>query len=275
MPSVVETYALYYNTDRITKAPETMDDLNRIIEDQFNPTNNEYGFLYDATNFYFSYAFMSGYGGYVFGEEDFIFDIDDLGLANEGSVKAGHLISNWFKDGYFPVGLDYDNKSGLFIEGKVGAVVNGPWALNDYRDALGDSLAVSYLPRLDNGEYPRSFIGVKGWMLSQYSENPYWATQLAIFLTMMSLQKSYFEATGEIPPNLAILTDETLLEDRLLSGFLTQLTRGEAFPNVAELSQVWDPMADALFFIAQGDDPKEALDEAVENIREQIELVNQ
>ncbi|MGM0836391.1 MAG: extracellular solute-binding protein [Bacillota bacterium] len=274
LPAVVETYALYYNKDIIKEEIETIEDLNNLAKEHTDASKDEFGFLYDATNFYFTYAFMSGYDGYVFGQEEGVFNTEDIGLANEGSIKAGKLLASWFDNGYMPRQINMDIVSGLFSEGKVGAVINGPWALTEYKEALGDKLAVTYLPKLENGNYPRSFIGVKGWMLSEYSENPYWASSLAAFMTNDESAKEYFETTGEIPPNLTILNDSSLQNDELLAGFLTQLTRGEAFPNVASLSEVWEPMADALYFISQGEDPKESLEEGVEFIKQNIEMTN-
>lgn len=41
-------------------------------------------------------------------------------------------------------------------------------------------------------------------------------------------------------------------------------------PNVPEMSQVWEPMGNALQFIAKGDNPKAVLSEAVKTIQDKI-----
>ncbi|WP_404407936.1 extracellular solute-binding protein [Jeotgalibacillus malaysiensis] len=156
------------------------------------------------------------------------------------------------------------------MDGQAGAIINGPWARYDFEEALGDDLGTAPLPELENGEYPETFLGTKGWMLSSYSEFPEEATDLAVHLTSEESLKETFEATGEIPANTAILNSPDFTEDPMLAGFAVQLERARPFPNIAELSAVWQPMADALTFIMQGDDPAEALEEGVGKIEEEI-----
>lgn len=272
LPNVVESIGLYYNTALVPEAPETMEDLERIAAELTDVSNDEYGFLYPATDFYFSFPFLAGYGAYIFGEEDGVFDLDDIGLASDGAVEGGTLIQSWFERGFLPQGVNHDIRSGLFSDGKVGVIVDGPWAMRDLEDALGENLATAALPQLDNGEYPITFLGTKGWMLSEYSEHPEWATELAIFLTSEASLMQFFEATGEMPANSAILASSELQDNPLLTGFATQLERAEPFPPVPALSTVWDPMADALQFIMQGDDVRETLEEEVEVIELDIEM---
>ncbi|MCT8137878.1 extracellular solute-binding protein [Anaerobacillus sp. CMMVII] len=267
IPAVIETYGLFYNTDLIPEAPETMDDLLAIAKELTNAANNEYGFLMEATNFYFTYPFLAGPGGYVFGRDaEGGYNIEDIGLGNAGAVKGGELIQSWFTDGLIPQGITGDVMNGLFREGKVGAVVTGPWSIPDYVADLGDKLKVTTLPTID-GKNLNSFSGVKGWFVSEYSENKYWATDLALFITNATNGEHYFNVAGEIPAR----TDVTI-DDELRNGILAQAEFAEPMPNVPEMSQVWEPMADALNFISNGDDVAEVLEEAVEQISEQIAL---
>ncbi|WP_280771417.1 extracellular solute-binding protein [Salipaludibacillus daqingensis] len=273
LPLVVETYAMFYNQDLIEEAPSTIEELEIIAEEHTDSSVDQYGFLYDAGNFYFDYAFLGGYGGYVFGQdEEGIFDIYDIGLDNDGAIQGGELIQSWFDKGYLPIGVDGDIVGGLFSQGSVAAVFDGPWAISDYRDALGESLGVAPLPKLNNDEEPTSFIGVKGWMLSEYSENPEWASKLALHLTSEESAQYYYNQTGEMPPYEALLEGGDIADDPLASGFGEQIIYGEPMPNVAELSHVWDPMADAGQFISQGEDVREVLEEAVEVIESEIRL---
>src|SRR5699024_9888179 len=123
----------------------------------------------EAANFYFVYPFFSGNGAYVFANNDGVYDISDIGLANEGSIEGGELVQSWFTEGYIPQDLTPDIMSGLFTEGKVSTVLNGPWMVREYQDALGDDLGVMPLPLLDNGEHPKSFVGVKSYKIGRAS----------------------------------------------------------------------------------------------------------
>ncbi|GGK11798.1 maltose ABC transporter substrate-binding protein [Caldalkalibacillus thermarum] len=272
LPMVIETYGLVYNTDLVPEAPETMQELLQIAEELTNAANDEYGFLMEANNFYFAYPFISGYGGYVFGFDDDGFNADDIGLANEGAIEGAELIKSWFDAGYIPQSITGDIMNGLFTDGKVGVVVTGPWSIAPYRQALGDKVATAPLPQLDNGDYPKSFIGVKGWLVSEYSEHPEWATDLAIFMTSYESAKTYYMMANEIPPRPDLIEDPLIADDPIVAGFAVQTTRGEPMPNIPEMSMVWGPMNDALNFIAQGEDPREVLEEAVELIKEQIAM---
>ncbi|WP_117168127.1 extracellular solute-binding protein [Paraliobacillus sediminis] len=272
LPAVVESLALYYNKELVPEAPETMAELEAIAEKLTDVPNDEYGFLYPAADFYFSFPFMAGYGANIFSEENGVFDINDVGLASEEAIEGATMVQNWFDNGYIPTGITMDVTSGLFNQGKVGAIVNGPWALTEHKEALGDNLGTAPLPQLDNGEYPITFLGTKGWMLSAYSEYPEEATELAIYLTNEDSLNQYYEETGEMPAKSSILSSDEFQNDPLLTGFGTQLERAKPFPPVPALSAVWDPMADALTFITEGEDAEESLTNATETIKQDIEL---
>jgi len=267
IPAVVETYALFYNTELLPEAPETMEELMTFAEEFTNPAAEQYGFLMEATNFYFTVPFLTAQGGYVFAQDaDGAYDPTDIGLANDGAVAGGEMIQSWFENEYIPRGINGDIMGSLFRAGKVGAVVTGPWSIPDYSADLGDNLAVAKLPTLD-GNPLNSFSGVKGWLVSEYSENKYWATDLALFITNAENSRTYFEIAGELPART-----DVEIADELRQGILDQVEFAVPMPNIPEMSQVWDPMAEALEFISQGQDVREVLEEAVENIEQQIEL---
>lgn len=272
LPAVVESLAMYYNKDLVPEPPKTMDELQTIAEDLTDASKDEYGFLYPATDFYYSFPFMAGYGAEIFTEDNGIFNVEEVGLASEAAVEGGQLIQSWVDNDFIPKGVTSDIVSGLFNDGKVGVVINGPWALTDYKEALGDSLGTAPLPQLENGEYPITFLGTKGWMLSAYTDYPEAATDLAIYLTNESSLQQYFEMTAEMPAKSAILSSDDFQNDELLTGFGTQLERAKPFPAAPALSAVWDPMEDALTFITEGEDVEEVLNDAVAEIKQDIEM---
>ncbi|KAI7273303.1 hypothetical protein KC345_g7010 [Hortaea werneckii] len=273
LPLVTETYALFYNKKLVAEAPKTMADLEKLAAEKTNEKKQEYGFLFEATNFYYAWAFMGGSGGYIFQPDgNGSFDIHDIGLNKEGTVKGLQLIQDWFKKGYLPKGVNGDIVGGLFGQGKVAAIINGPWAITDLKKQLGDDLAVAPLPTMADGTHPTSFIGVKGWMLSQFSKSPEWASDLAAFLTNEENALTYYQKTGEVPPVTAVLNNPELTGNPLVVGFSEQIKSGIPFPTVPELDHVWDPMANALKFAAEGQDVQAALDDAVKQIEDKITM---
>ncbi|WP_028782010.1 sugar ABC transporter substrate-binding protein [Thalassobacillus devorans] len=269
-PAVTETYALFYNKSLVEEAPKTMEDLMAIAERDTKKGEDKYGFLMEGANFYFTYPFFSGYGAYVFGNENGNYDIDDIGLNNEGAVKGGKLIQSWFENGYIPQDLTPDIMNGLVKEGKVSTVINGPWMVREYQEALGDDLAAAPLPKLENGKNPKSFVGVKSYMLSYYSENKEWAEDLMAFITNSENAMTYYDMAGEMPARKDSIEDPAIADDEIMSAFAEQATYGEPMPGIPAMQQVWEPINNALTFISKGEPVDEVLDEAVQIIKDNI-----
>ncbi|CAH1217482.1 Cyclodextrin-binding protein [Paenibacillus plantiphilus] len=273
LPMVVETAVLYYNKELIPEAPETWADLEKFSDSFNNAAQKKYGFILDGINFYYANMFLQGNGSYVFGyDETNGYDASDIGLNNEGAIQGAKLIQSWFQKGYIPQSITTDIMDGLFKQGTVGAVVSVPAALNNYKESLGDKLGVVPLPKMENGNRPPSFLGIKGWVLSPFSKNKEWAQKLAIYMTNEQSLEKYFEISGEIPATLSGLGSDKITSHPYYSAVAEQVKSATPTPNNPEISQTWEPMKNALIFISQGDDAKEVLDEAVAQIKEQIAI---
>lgn len=275
LPMVIETTALYYNKELMPEPPETWEELEEFSLTFTDASQDKFGFLIDATNFYYANMFMQGNGGYVFGyDKDKGYDSNNIGLNNEGSVTGGNLIKSWFEKRLIPTSVNGDILDGLFKEGKVAAVVNVPSAIKNYESSLGENLGVAPLPKLANGERPPSFLGVKGLVLSPFSKHKEWATELALFITNDENGASHFQVAGEIPARPGILESDLITEHPYFSAIAEQAQYATPTPNIPEISQTWEPMKNALIFLSQGHDTKEVLDEAVAQIKEQIAINN-
>lgn len=268
IPAVVETYGLFINTDIVEEIPETMEDLVTTAADLTE--GDQYGFMMNAGDLYFTYPFITADGGYIFAQnEDGSYDTSDIGLNTPEAVSAVERIQGWFTDGLMPSGTDLEVANSLFMDGKLGMIVTGPWAIPDYRDSIGDSLVVTELPT-QNGEQLNSFSGNKGWLVNYYTENEYWATELALFMTNEESSTTYYDVAGELPAHTAVE-----IEDEFMAPIFAQTQNAHPMPNIPEMSQVWEPVGDALQFIQQGDDVQEVLDEAVEIIESEISIMGQ
>ncbi|UNK19236.1 extracellular solute-binding protein [Paenibacillus sp. N3/727] len=275
LPMVIETTALFYNKELMPKAPETWEELEKFALEFTDVSKDEYGLLFDATNFYYANMFLQGNGGYIFGyDKDTGYNVDDIGLNNEGAVQGANLIKSWFEKGLIPESINGDVIDGLFKEGKVGAVVSVPSSIKNYESVLGDKLGAMPLPKLANGKRPPSFLGVKGLVLSPFSKNKEWATELALFITNDENGASHFETAGEIPARPGILESDLITKHPYFSAVAEQSKFATPTPNNPEISQTWEPMKNALVFLAKGQDTKEVLDEAVVQIKEQIAINN-
>jgi arabinogalactan oligomer / maltooligosaccharide transport system substrate-binding protein len=272
LPKAVETPVFIYNKKLMDKAPETMDELYQFAKGFTK--GDKYGFLALWDNFYFAHGVIAGMGGYVFKEDNGTLDPKNLGLNNDGAVKGAEYIQKWYKE-LFPKGIIGENggstMDGLFNEGKVASVMNGPWAFQGTRDA-GIEIGVAPMPTLPNGEHMKTLMGVKGWHVSAFSKNPEWATKLIEFLTNEESAKKRFELTKEIPPVKSLVDDPLIAEDEGAKAVAIQSQYAVPMPNIPEMSEVWGPMATALQLVAnQKIKPKKALDEAVKTIQTNIE----
>ncbi|CAH0344154.1 extracellular solute-binding protein [Bacillus sp. CECT 9360] len=273
LPKSTETPVFIYNKKLMDSAPATMDEVYSFSK-EFTKGGN-YGFLALFDNFYFAHGLVGGMGGYVFADEDGALNRDDIGLNNEGAVKGAEDIQKWYKEELFPKGIIGENggsaMDGLFNEGKVASVMNGPWALQSMKDA-GIDYGVAPMPTLANGEPVKTFMGVKGWHVTAFTKNPYWSTKLVEFITNKDSAKARFEASQEIPPVKELINDPIIADNEAAKAVAEQSEVAVPMPNIPEMAEVWDPMATALQTIATGKaKPKKAMDDAVKAIKTNIE----
>lgn len=271
-PTAIETYALYYNKDLVSKVPATMEELIEQSKQFTDKDANKYGFMMEVANFYYDYAFIGGYGGYVFGNNNT--EPADIGLNNEGAAKAGALLQRLHNE-ILPLkneDITYEIKDTLFNEGKLMFNINGPWAAKGYKDA-GVNFGVAPIPALDNGKVPTSFSGIKGYYVNSYTKYPEAASLYAQFATSEEMLLKRFEMTGQLPPRTALLDNPTLKNDEIAAAFLTQASSAVPMPNIPEMQTTWGPMGAALATMWNDNtDPKAALDSAVQQINEAIKL---
>lgn len=275
LPKATETPIFIYNKELMPEFIDSYDELFDFSKEFADAENDQYGFLALWDNFYHGNSVMAGFGGFVFGEENEILNPKELGINNEGAVEGAEYIQKWYEE-IFPSGIIGESggsaKDGLFEEGKVASVMDGPWAFQVLNE-LGMDYGVSPLPKLPNGEYPITFMGVKGWHLSSFSENKEWATKLIEWIANEENSKIRFEETQEIPPVKSLIEDPLIADDEGAQAVAIQSQRAIPMPNIPEMAEVWEPMAQALQLIATGkSEPKKALDEAHSAISTQIEL---
>jgi arabinogalactan oligomer/maltooligosaccharide transport system substrate-binding protein len=265
-PSAIETYALFYNKDLVTKVPETFDELIEMSKPFNDPSQQKYGFMMRAHDFYFVYSLIGGYGGYVFGDNNT--NPSELGLNNEGAVQAAELLQRMKKE-ILPIAAEDmgDVKGSLFNEGKLMFNLDGPWAVSGHREA-GVNFGVAPLPKLSNGKTPTSFSGVRALYVNSYSKYPEAASLFAKLATSEEMLVKRFELTGQLPPRIALLDAPEIKDNEIAAGFLAQAAYAVPMPNIPQMPAVWAPMADALTAIWNDNaDPKSTLDAAVEQIK--------
>lgn len=267
-PTSIETYALIYNKDLVSSPPKTWDEIIAFAKIFSDVKKQKYGFMLEPGNFYFTYSFLSGYGGYVFGKNGT--DPDDIGLNNEGSIEGAKLIKSLKDIAPLKSGdITYDIKEGLFKEKKLAMHIMGPWALKGYKDA-GVNFAVVPLPTLPNGKRPISFSGVRALYVNSYTAYPNAAKLFAQYCTTKDALLKRFKSINQIPPRKDIMDDPAITQDVNMHAFLEQAQYSEPMPSIPQMAAVWDQMKAAVSTIwdDKNADVKQVLDNAVKKIKE-------
>jgi len=270
-PTAIETYALFYNKDLLPEPPETWDELLDFAVDFNDISANRFAFMMLPADFYFVHGFFGGFGGYVFGDGGT--NPDDIGLNNEGSVEAARFMQR-LQD-IMPLNtadVTYDIMVGLFNDGYLATMINGPWAVAGVREA-GVNFGVAPLPILPNDENPKSFAGVRGLFINSFTEYPNAAKLLLEYITSQEVLIRVFTQGGMLPARLDLVEDPAVIAEPITQAFIQQATFAVPMPSIPEMGSVWIPMSTALTQIWNEDvDPKPVLDAAVEEIKAAIEI---
>ena len=250
LPMYVEGPALIVNTDLVSEMPTNFEDFISQAESLTDGTN--FGFLYNTEDFYFSYVWMNSLGGYVFGRtEDGDLNPDDIGLANEGAVEGATLMrSLQYEDGLIPADTDTQIAEGLFVDGKLAMIYNGPWMVSNIPDSV--PIQVMPIPAMADGTEFNGFMGVQGMLMNQFSTNKTTAANFAKWVTRPDAQVDLARRSGRIPSSQAAA--EQVADDPVIAGFAEALADATPMPNIPAMGNVWEPMASALAVILEGPD---------------------
>ena len=265
LPMFVEGPALVVNNDLVSEVPDTYEATMELAQEL--TTADTFGFMHDINNFYFSYAWLHTYGGYVFGRDASGSLVpSDVGLANEGAIAGAEALKDLrFDFGLIPAGTTFDVANGLFVDGALAMIYTGPWSISQYRDA-GLDVSVMPVPPLADGTPFSGFMGVQGALVNEFSDMKVEAANFAKWLTRTDAQVSLARLSGRIPASISAL--EIVGDDPIIAGFGEALLNAEPMPNIPEMGNVWSPMGDALSVMTEDEnsDVSELLQRAVDAI---------
>ncbi len=265
LPMFVEGPALVINTDLVPNPPATYEEFVALAQEL--TTADTFGFMFDAPNFYFAYGWMHTFGGYVFGRDATgSLVADDLGVANEGAIRGAQALKDLrFAYDLIPSGTNYDVANGLFIDGSLAMMYNGPWAISQYREA-GIDVEILPVPPLADGTVFSGFMGVQGVLMNQFSTQKVDAANFAKWITRADAQVTLARISGRIPASESALAQVS--DDPIIAGFGAALLDSEPMPNIPRMGQVWGPMGSALSIILETADSDVAA--ALESARSEI-----
>ena len=118
-----------------------------------------------------------------------------------------------------------------------------------------------------DGGTARVFVGVQGFMISQYSKNPLIAQAFVVQeMTTLDTQLALFQAGGR-PPALKAAFEQASA-DPDIQGFGASGENGDPLPAIPEMSSVWTAWTDAYTQIfAGGSNAEDVFKNAASQIR--------
>lgn len=265
LPYAVESVGMYYNKALVPKPPTTWAELEALCKKLTNKDKKQYGFVLPIPDPYHTFPIMSAAGGYVFGANaDGTLNPLDVGLNNKGAVRGLSLLDKLIEDGLMPAAIDYNTMMGLFKEGKVGMMVTGPWALADIR-AAKVPYGFTTIPTID-GQSPKPFVGVQGFMVSSFSKNKLLANAfLNEFIATPATMKNLFDKDPRPPAYLP--TAKAVASDADIAAVGASAAAGIPMPAIPEMGSVWTAWSNAIeLTFNQKLTPQAALDDAVKQI---------
>lgn len=237
LPESLETLALYYNKKVLTGAPPAT------LQDLFIKANSRDYYRSDFllaynTQFFFSAGYMFGMGGRLFAPDG---QVELVGAGAEHWLKFLHDLKVHPR---IAAKSDYARADALFRDGKAAMTVNGPWALGDYRKALGADLGTTTLPMVEDGVPAVPFVGVKCFMFNPNSgaaarER---AVAFATYMTSPEIARLTMDRAGHIPA----VRDVQVPAGDLLGAFAEQARWGTPLPAAPEMKEMWAPMDQAI-----------------------------
>jgi len=215
---------------------------------------------------------MHGYGAYIFRtDNDGTINLNSYGLDTPGAVEALKVLRKMSNNDLvydYLSGIDgYNRMYELFTAKKALAVINGPWAIEDYLKA-GINFGITTLPNLPNGNPMAGFLGTKGYSISKWSAHKELAEDFLRFLNEHKYALLRYKESRQIPPIISVLQDPSLANDDLIQVIAQQSVQAVNMPSIPEMSYVWSAMDKAIWKVTHTETP---IDYILENTKKDIE----
>ncbi|MCX6046169.1 MAG: extracellular solute-binding protein [Chloroflexi bacterium] len=245
LPTNFELVSLFYNKDLIApdKLPTTMADLLERAREDKRQGIGLYASLYQL-----SWG-LPAYGAQLLG--------DDGKVVLDRNGGAADFLQ-WLGDAKKIPGTFVDPDYGMLLDrfkkGEFAFFVDGPWSINELRNALGDKLAVTALPSGPSGP-ARPWLNADGVFINPSSAPD--QQQRALFFAKYLTNAASGQALAKLGHRLPANQSAPMGDDPLLKGFMQQAATAQSMPTRPEMEQVWGYGGDMLLKAINGvDDPK-------------------
>ena len=168
--------------------------------------------------------------------EDGSYSPDGLQIGNEGNVQFAQALAQWRADNIINLNITQDIAKEQFASGASPYTITGPWNLQTFQEA-GIEYAIDPIPSA-GGQPARPFIGVQGFFVSQYANNPIVASQFLMeYIASEETQTAIFEG-GQRAPALSTAFEAAQSKPDV-AGFGAVGAEGVPMPNIPEMDALW------------------------------------
>lgn len=265
-PLSVETTALFYNTNLVSQVPATWEELAE-------QAVNGGGVSFDVTSIYYDLGFVRACGGYIFKYENGAYDVADIGLANEGAVKAYEFINALCNEyGLLSADVTADIARSNFQNGQTAYFIGGPWDIDGFTSA-GTNFGIAQMPTF-NGQPFVTPVGTQVSFVSNKSDSQDKAWEMIMYLIDNGAMDMY-EAGDRIPAKLSDQANEAIQSNEYSKAFIAQINDGEPMPTVSEMGQLWSIHTNNIRSMWTGElTAAQAADNMVKQLEEAVALMN-
>ncbi len=235
VPGIIKAVALYYNQSIVPDPPKTTDELLNLVRRGkqiaiYEDNYNNFGWLVNA------------FGGKLMDDTGKCVADQDSGMADALQFmldlkKAG---AKFETDGYTAF-TD-------FSQSKVDMIIDGPWQLGDYREALGDKLGVAPMPAGPKGP-ATPLSGIDGWYINPNIEPEQQQLAVEVGLYLFGPKGASFWANEAGDPMVA---NGITSHDPNVKVFADAAAAGFPRPQSKEFSNWWGPFGDAVTNVMEG-----------------------
>jgi arabinogalactan oligomer/maltooligosaccharide transport system substrate-binding protein len=257
LPTNFELVSLFYNRALVppSRLPATTDELLALA--QADPQMG--AGLY--ANFYYLYWGIPAYGGRLMDDSGAaIFDQDDGTAAFLAWLKKANDTPGVFVD------FDYGMLIDRFKKQEFAFFVDGPWAIAELQQALGDNLGVTLLPAGPAGP-ARPWLSADGIFFNPNmpAEQQQLSLLFARLLTDAESGTTLATTANLLPANV----EADPGADPLRAGFIRQAQDADPEPHRREMDAVWQYAGDMVLKVLNGvSEPADAVSEAATLINE-------
>ena len=266
-PIALEAVSLIYNKKFVSTPPPAQLSEVPVFAKELRATHpNVIAIMWDYNTPYFSWPFLASGGGYPFKKIDGGYDVNNIGINNDGAVKGLQAIVELINAGVMPKGASYSVMDQKMNSGELAMMVSGPWAWSNLQKG-GIDFDVAPLPGVE-GNPGRPFVGVLAAFINRPTPNSDLATQFIEKYVATSDGLRTIDADVPIGvPALKALSEEMAAKNPLIKTTYENAKNGDVMPNIPQMGKFWSSMATAFQIATNGQaSPRAALDDAKKNM---------